>query len=106
MVSPVGRETPCDETSTPRNNVSAADHHGNLAAELAGRNQIAGNPVDGGLVDAEGLGAGEIFARELDHHATIDRLSHDAIAFPRLVRKSGYRLSEKIMLNQKPGARS
>jgi hypothetical protein len=29
------------------------------------------------------LRTGEVFPRELDHHATIDRLSHDAIALLR-----------------------
>jgi hypothetical protein len=43
---------------------------------LTRRNQIARDPVYGWLIDAEGLRASEIFARELDHHATIDRLSH------------------------------
>src|SRR6202035_2856269 len=63
-------------------NVATADHDGNFTAQLAGRDQIAGDSVDGRLIDAEGLRAGEVFARKLDHHTTIERLSHDAIAFP------------------------
>src|SRR5439155_6900196 len=58
------------------NDVAAADHNGHLDAELLGRNQIVGNAVNGRLVDAKGVAAGEILARELDHDATIDRLSH------------------------------
>ena len=64
--------------------VSAADDHRDLGAELAGGDQFAGDPVDGRLIDAEGLRAGEVFAGELDHHTTIDRLSHcETLSFPR-----------------------
>jgi hypothetical protein len=56
--------------------VAAADHDRDLGAELACRDQIVGDAVEGGLVDAERLAACEILARELDHDATIDRLSH------------------------------
>ncbi len=76
MVSPVGRETPREDTSTPRTNIAAADDDGDLGTQLPGRDQVAGDPVDGWLVDAGCVRAGEIFAGKLDHHATIDRLSH------------------------------
>ena len=54
---------------------------GDFDAELLGGDQIFSDAVDGGLVDSEGMAAGEIFARELDHDATIDRLSH-CLRFP------------------------
>ena len=56
--------------------VAAAHDHGDLGAELLGRDQIGGDAVDGRLVDHGPVAAGEIFAGNLDHHATIDRLSH------------------------------
>src|SRR5207237_9142005 len=56
--------------------VSAADHNRDFGAQLPGAYQISGDPVDGWLIDAEGLRAGEVFARDLDHHATVNRLSH------------------------------
>ena len=52
------------------------DDDGHFNAELLGGDQVTGNPVDGRLVHAERMRAGKIFARELDHHPTIDRLSH------------------------------
>ena len=76
MVSPVGRDTPREETSTPRTMLPPPTTTATSIAELARRDQIVGDTVHGGLVDAEGLAAGEKFARELDHDATIDRLSH------------------------------
>jgi hypothetical protein len=80
MVSPVGRDTPRDDTSTPRRCCRRRPRR-RFDAELARRDQVAGDAVDGRLVDAEGVAARRGFAGELDHHATIDRLSHDAIAF-------------------------
>ena len=38
--------------------------------------EIASNPVDRRRVNAEGLGARQVLARKLDHHASIERLSH------------------------------
>ena len=42
--------------------IAPTDHDGDLGSELAGCNQIAGDPVNGRLVDAEGLASGEIFS--------------------------------------------
>ncbi|MGY3615510.1 hypothetical protein ACVJGD_001706 [Bradyrhizobium sp. USDA 10063] len=41
--------------------VAAADHDRNFGPEMARRDQVVGDAVDGGLVDAEGLAAGEVF---------------------------------------------
>ena len=49
---------------------------GDLGAKLLRRDHVGGDAVDGRLIDTERLAAGEIFARQLDHHASIDRLSH------------------------------
>ena len=81
MVSPVGRDTPREDTSTPRTMLPPPMTTAISTPSCLRSDQVAGDAVDGRLVDAEGLAAGEIFAGELDHHATIDRLSHCAIAF-------------------------
>ena len=49
---------------------------GDFDAQLPRRDQVAGDPVDGWLVHAGCVRAGKILAGKLDHHATIDRLSH------------------------------
>jgi len=81
MVSPVGRDTPREETSTPRTMlpppITTATSMPSWRAAI--RSSAMRSMV--GLVDTERVRAGQIFAGQLDHDATIDRLSHDAIAF-------------------------
>ena len=80
MVSPVGRDTPREDTSTPRKMLPPPTTTAISTPSFARRDQVAGDAVDGRLVDAEGLAAGEIFAGQLDDDAPVDRLSHAAIA--------------------------
>ena len=76
MVSPVGTGHAAGGYLDAAHHVAATDDDGDFDAELLGGDQVAGNAVDGRLIHAEGMRAGKIFARELDHHPTIDRLSH------------------------------
>ena len=55
MVSPVGRETPREETSTPRTMLPPPTTTAISAPSLRGRDQVAGDAVDGRLVDAEAI---------------------------------------------------
>src|SRR6202022_3056457 len=80
------------------NDIAAADHHGDFGALLLRRDQVGGDAIDGRLVDAVAVAAGEIFAGQLDHDATIDRLSHLLIALlsagplPARARREDFRL--------------
>ncbi len=60
--------------------VPAADNDGDLDAEFARLDEVAGNTVDSGLVNAEGLVTGEKLAGDLDDDTPVGRFTHDASA--------------------------
>ena len=66
--------------------VAATDDNRDFGSQFARRGQIAGDTVDGRLVDAEGLRTRQIFSGQFNDDATIVRLIHDALAPPQGVR--------------------
>ena len=57
--------------------IAAADDDPKLDPERMGRDEVGRDAVESRLFDAEIAGAHESFARDLDEHPTIDRLSHE-----------------------------
>src|SRR5262249_9390581 len=63
-------------------NIAAAGHHSHVDAERVRSNDIAGDPIQRRLVNAEAFRAHKGFTRNLDDQTAIFQLSHGADFHP------------------------